>query len=322
MLDDSELEGLTLKQIRHLRDNLLRPILGEPVIDPGFERPPEKLRALAEETVQNISSLMKTLVHFEKRSQKMEQIVTVLDSGRSVLQKLHVDPQELPDPEETIREAPLQSTLPKEVSEKLDEARHLKNAILVERERLSTEGLQLSAEAHTLSLVILTCQRQVALLALFLQKIAERITKGTNEAFHFEDIQPNMVEFTVDGFDKALDTAHLPALGPIIHLVKFILASLHQKENYNTKLESTWTAFEQSVFLSAYFKWWSDDNGKSEIATQITACEAAYSVCDGAVETFTNTVLALGQNLQSLTAHQANHEALRIQLRQMISALP
>jgi hypothetical protein len=311
---------LTLDEINKLRDNLLRPMLLEPVIDPGFERPVEKLRFLNTETKECLDSLIETFRLLDLPIKRMDKLLATLDAIKEQIASFHVDLSEFQKPEETLTETLSWFGKPKDLVDKLSESKRRKNGILVQRERIFQEGQLLPFEGMNLRLSIMSDQLQTAQLAVVLERTAEQISKGTQEAFRSQESSDPMRELAMDGLDTALEFSELPAVGPLIHIFKMALSSQRQREGYESGLRRQWTKFEYTVFLSAYFKWWTDDNGKAEISGLVSDCQGLCDKAATSVESFTGKLKDLLTGISALGQQMIDYQNFNKALQELIAS--
>jgi hypothetical protein len=283
MLDD--VDKLTLAEIEALRDGLLRPLLFEPVNDPGFERPVEKLRALVAETR-----------GFQERLNTCSACLTILDEMVKNYKLLEENPNlfdgspliDLSDP--GLGDPMFGLFLPETARSAVREFRSFISSVNLVSSDLRVRGLVCSMQKNAATLAISLAHVQCLLLLSYLSAVTERLTKGTVVAFGSSEETEAGKEVVIDTLDKTLEHFELPGYGAISHLFKAVLALLQKEDRYKELLDKRWSTTKETAYLVLYFKLWTDGPLKGTVEDFVAQSEQSIDTLKASVLSFTDAV--------------------------------
>jgi len=283
ILDD--VDRMTLAEIKALRDGLLRPLLFEPVNDPGFERPVEKLRALVAETREfqerlNTSSACLTILHeMVKNNQLLEENPNLFDGSPLI----NVSDPGWGDPmfglflPETARSAVL-------------EFQSFIDSVNLVSSDLRGRGLLCNMQKNAVVIAISLARLQCLLLLSYLSAVTERLTEGTVVAFSSSEETDASKEVVIDTLDKALEHFELPGYGAFSHLFKSVLALLQKEDRYKELLDKRWCVTKETAYLVLYFQLWTDGPLKGTVEDLVTQSEQSIDALKASVLSLTDAV--------------------------------
>ena len=286
MSDLIDLDNLTLNDIRRLRKALFERLLFEPVTDPDFERPAEKLRGLVRESTR-LSDRLRTVVH------RYDQYLEVLDKAQQNFQRAHDYMEtvrsfgtQLPSFEQTIYDAVKSAMMTPEEREQTWQKEAPVKALQHDALNLSLAYMNLNGTMMLLRLTLRTSQLTTAQLGVFLEKATEAVTKGTSESFHQHTLPAKPDELISDAVDRAVEKAELPSVTPVLHVIEFIFKYIRRKEIREEKIAETWTSFEMNIFLAGFFNWWTEAGGGAAMEKVIADCEEALRIHEQTTQAF------------------------------------
>ena len=171
MQDD--VNKLTLAEIEALRDNLLRPLLFEPINDPGFKRPVAKLRAIVAETFDFIDRLNRVIHSFGLIESAVKQH-TIFDDHPQLFNNRALI---------TISDPWNQDVLPgmfisESAKSALQQFRSYLATINIENSRLRGQGVVCRVQRDSLLISMKLSALEALLLVVYLTATTIRLTKG------------------------------------------------------------------------------------------------------------------------------------------------
>lgn len=273
--ENDPLGRMTLADMRRVRARLFEKIIAEPITDPGFQRPYEKLPQIvvkSEEFIQRLRGLVWAgdgLCDLLTKSRELlkpeDQFVNGLTSVA-----FHVSPLEteivdmvtamnLPDAERLLH----------------DQRREYEAALQRRAMQLVMLWTQFPSMGTTHDIAIRTSQLMAAQLWAFLEG-ATAVAAGTDQVFHGKGMPGGVADLFSDAFDKAVDAAEIVNVMPVFNIIRAILGFIQRKEKYEEGQEQTWTKFEMNVFLGSYFEWWTDGNGEQTIEGLVQECNQRF----------------------------------------------
>jgi hypothetical protein len=274
--ENDPLEGMTLAEMRRLRARLFEKLIAEPITDPGFRRPYEKLHQIvvkSEEFIQRLKGLVwagdglcDLLTKSGELLKTEDQFVNGLRSVAFHVSSLETDivdmvkAMNMPDAERLLD----------------DQRREYEAALQRQAMQLVVLWAQFPSVGTTHDITIRISQLIAAQLWVFLERATARVAAGTDQVFHDEGMPEGVADLFSDAFDKALDAAEIVNITPVFKIIRAMLGFIQRKEKYEEDQEQTWTKFEMNAFLGSYFEWWTDGDGEQTIDGLVRECEQRF----------------------------------------------
>jgi hypothetical protein len=274
--ENDRLEQMTLADMRRVRARLFDKLIAEPITDPGFRRPYEKLRHIvikSEEFIQclqglvcagdELCSLLKTSGELLKTEDKFVEGLSSIAFNDGSLQIDIADiiaAMNMPDAERLLHH----------------QRREYEAAIQRQAIRLVVLLRQFPSMEAAHGLDIGIAQLKAAQLWAFLEGATARVAEGTDQVFHGKGIPEGVDDLISDALDQASDAAEIVNIMPVFRIISAILGFIQRKEKYEEGQQKTWADFEMNVFLASYFEWWTDGNGEQTIDGLVQECKQRF----------------------------------------------
>jgi hypothetical protein len=309
MSDEMELGNLTLAQIREFRALLLARCLFEPVTDPGFKRVPEKLGALIAQAESFIDRLRANIAVFDEFLDLCKKLRNTIESGGKTLDELTAEARKMPDVG-SISSVLLGASLPQSESEKYQKKQALRNVVWLEATQIWNSFTQSQAQLSLLELGAVSAQFNAAQLWLFLDRMTQAISAGSKQVFHSSSLPIDLNELATDSMDFVLDKAALPPVTPVLHVLQAFMGFLRRDRDYEELIDKQWTDTEKSIFLSLYFKWWSQEGGERQVNVSVTACEELFPKYQEATSSLALAHKDTWELVDKFVTHAKGHDSL------------
>jgi hypothetical protein len=301
--ENDPFDQMTLADIRRVRARLFEKLIAEPITDPGFHRPYEKLRQIvvkSEEFIQRLQGLVGAgdrlcdLLTKSRNLLKTEnQFVKGLESFAFHVSSLETDIVDivkainLPDAQRILH----------------DQRREYEAALQRQAVQLIVLWAQLPSMGTTHDIAIRISQLIAAQLWAFLEGTTARVAAGTGQVFHGKGMPEGVADLFSDAFDEALDATKIVNIMPVFNIITAILGFIQRKEKYEEGQEQTWTKFEMTLFLASYFEWWTDGNGEQTIECLVRECEQRFEANKKTVDDYFSILHDAGLQLEEFRSN-------------------
>jgi hypothetical protein len=287
--ENDPLEGMTLGEMRRLRTRLFEKLIAEPITDPGFRRPYEKLHQIvvtSAEFIQRLKGLVwaghglcDLLTKSGGLLRTEDQFVNGLRSVAFHVSSLETDiadmvkEMNMPDAERLLH----------------DQRREFEADLQRQAIQLVALWTQFPSLGTMHDISVRISQLMAAQLWAFLERATARVAAGTDQVFHGEGMPEGVADLFSDAFDKALESAEVVNITPVFKIIGAMLGFIQRKEKYEEDQEQTWAKFEMNAFLGSYFNWWTDGDGEQTIDGLVRECEQRFEANKKAVGEYFST---------------------------------
>jgi hypothetical protein len=299
MTDDESLDGLTLADIRRLRKALFEKLFSEPITDPGFKRPYEKLHLVVKQSEKFIERLRTTVRRgdpLQATLSKAREGINVADGFVQWVEGIALHFESLEDDLQDILGA---INLPDAEREQHDARRDYEMQV----QRMSIPLLvllrQLPSQATRLAVSTGLAQLVAAQLWAFLEQVTTCVATGTKEVFHKQGLPSGMHDLFSDAVDKSFEMAETVKFTPVLSVIRAIYSFIRRKDLYDQHQAETWTKFEMNIFLSAYFQWWTEGSGMEAIEELVQDSEKRLDERQREVDEFLSLVRQAAMQMEN-----------------------